>query len=145
MVKNYESKKLHSKRELWKKGGERYLEYKWTVLTVVIISSIIAMTNMTIVLISLPAIFNGIHSDPLNSFQYLLWILMGYGLIVATLLLSFGRLSDMYGRIKMFGLGFIIFTVGSVLLFLTPSTGDAGARDYNIQTDPNSWGSILHG
>ena len=55
-----------------KKGGERYLEYKWTVLTVVIISSIIAMTNMTIVLISLPAIFNDIHIDPLNSFQYLL-------------------------------------------------------------------------
>ena len=57
---------------------------------------------------------------------------MGYGLIVATLLLSFGRLSDMYGRIKMFRLGFIIFTVGSVLLFLTPSTGDAGAIEIII-------------
>jgi MFS family permease len=81
------------------------LEYKWTALTVVIIASIVAMTNITIVLISLPAIFNGINIDPLNSFQYLLWILMGYGLIVATLLLSFGRLSDMYGRIKMFRRG----------------------------------------
>ena len=87
------------------------------------------MINMSIVLISLPAIFNGIHIDPLNSFQYLLWILMGYGLVTATLLLSFGRLSDMYGRVKMFRLGFLIFTLGSVLLYLTPSTGDAGALE----------------
>lgn len=83
--------------------------------------------NMSIVLISLPAIFNGIHINPLTSFQYLLWILMGYGLVTATLLLSFGRLSDMYGRVKMFRLGFLIFTLGSILLYLTPSTGDAGA------------------
>src|SRR5664280_2129481 len=87
------------------------------------------MINMSIVLISLPAIFNGIHIDPLNSFQYLLWILMGYGLVTATLLLSFGRLSDIYGRVKLFRLGFLIFTLGSVLLYLTPSTGDAGALE----------------
>src|SRR5664280_1909585 len=85
------------------------------------------MINMSIVLISLPAIFNGIHINPLNSFQYLLWILMGYGLVTATLLLSFGRLSDMYGRVKLFRLGFLIFTLGSVLCYLTPSTGNAGA------------------
>lgn len=82
---------------------------------------------MSIVLIALPAIFNGIQINPLNSFQYLLWILMGYGLVTATLLLSFGRLSDMYGRVKMFRLGFLIFTLGSILLYFTPSTGDAGA------------------
>ena len=82
---------------------------------------------MSIVLIALPAIFNGIQIDPLNSFQYLLWILMGYGLVTATLLLSFGRLSDMYGRVRMFRFGFLIFTLGSILLYLTPSTGDAGA------------------
>ena len=52
---------------------------------------------------------------------------MGYGLVTATLLLSFGRLSDIYGRVKLFRLGFLIFTIGSVLLYLTPSTGDAGA------------------
>jgi len=90
------------------------------------------MINMSIVLISLPAIFNGIHINPLNSFQYLLWILMGYGLVTATLLLSFGRLSDMYGRVKLFRLGFLIFTLGSVLLYLTPSTGDAGALEIII-------------
>jgi MFS family permease len=129
-----------------KNGGVKDLEYKWTALTVVIIASIVAMINITIVLISLPAIFNGINIDPLNSFQYLLWILMGYGLIVATLLLSFGRLSDMYGRIKMFKRGFIIFTVGSVLLFLTPSYGRCLCnRNYNFQINPSSWGSFLHG
>ena len=52
---------------------------------------------------------------------------MGYNLVTATLLLSFGRLSDMYGRVKLYNIGFAIFTLGSILLFLTPSTGDAGA------------------
>lgn len=103
------------------------MQYKWMALLVVLISSLMGMINISIVLISLPAIFNGIHVDPLNSFQYLLWILMGYSLVTATLLLSFGRLSDMFGRIKMFRLGLIIFTIGSILLYLTPSTGDAGA------------------
>lgn len=108
-------------------AGGRGLNYKWVALSVVIISSLMGSINMSIVLISLPAIFNGIHINPLTSFQYLLWILMGYGLVTATLLLSFGRLSDMYGRVKMFRLGFLIFTMGSILLYLTPSTGDAGA------------------
>ena len=108
------------------------LEYKWTAMTAVFIATLIGSINMMIILIALPAIFNGIHINPLNSFQYLLWILMGYLLVVATLLLSFGRLSDMYGRIKMFRLGFLIFTVGSVLLYLTPSTGDTGALEIII-------------
>jgi MFS family permease len=108
------------------------LEYKWTAMTAVFIATLIGSINMMIILIALPAIFNGIHINPLNSFQYLLWILMGYLLVVATLLLTFGRLSDMYGRIKMFRLGFLIFTVGSVLLYLTPSTGDTGALEIII-------------
>ncbi|BDZ68906.1 MFS transporter [Methanobacterium ferruginis] len=105
------------------------MEYKWMALIAVFISSLMGMINMNVVLISLPAIFNGIQIDPLgpNSFQYLLWILMGYSLVTATLLLSFGRLSDIYGRIKMFRLGVIIFTLGSILLYLTPSTGNLGA------------------
>jgi MFS family permease len=105
------------------------VNYKWIALSNVVISSLMGMINMSIVLISLPAIFNGIHINPLTSFQYLLWILMGYGLVTATLLLSFGRLSDMYGRVRMFRLGFLIFTLGSVLLYFTPSTGDAGALE----------------
>lgn len=83
--------------------------------------------NGSITLISLPAIFNGINIDPFTSFQYLLWVLMGYPLVTATLLLTFGRLSDMYGRVKLYNIGFAIFTAGSILLFLTPDTGDAGA------------------
>ncbi len=105
------------------------MEYKWVAMIGVIIASLMGSINMSIVMIALPAIFNGIHINPLNSFQYLLWILMGYGLVTATLLLSFGRLSDMYGRVKMFQLGFLIFSIGSILLYLTPSTGDMGALE----------------
>ena len=109
--------------------NRRGLDYKWISLINVIIATSMGSINGSITLISLPAIFNGIHIDPLTSFQYLLWTLMGYGLVTATLLLSFGRLSDIYGRVKLFKLGFLIFTVGSVLLYLTPSTGDAGALE----------------
>ena len=91
-----------------------------------------ATVNGSIILISLPAIFNGINIDPLSSFQYLLWILMGYGIVTATLLLSFGRLSDIYGRVRLYNIGFAIFTAGSILLFLTPDTGDAGAIELII-------------
>jgi MFS family permease len=92
------------------------------------------MINGSIILISLPAIFKGIQIDPMapDSFQYLLWILMGYGLITATLLLSIGRLSDMYGRVKLFQLGFLFFTIGSILLYLTPGTGNTGALELII-------------
>ncbi len=108
------------------------MEYKWVAMIGVIIASLMGSINMSIVIIALPAIFNGIHINPLNSFQYLLWILMGYGLVTATLLLSFGRLSDMYGRVKMFQLGFLIFSIGSILLYLTPSNGDMGALEIII-------------
>ena len=119
------------------------MEYKWIALSNVVIASLMGMVNMSIVLISLPAIFNGIHIDPLNSFQYLLWILMGYGLGTATLLLSFGRLSDIYGRVKLFKLGFLVFTVASVLLYFTPSTGNAGAMEIIIFRILQAIGSAL--
>ncbi|MFZ2073819.1 MAG: MFS transporter [Methanoregula sp.] len=101
--------------------------YKWIALSNTTIAMFMAAVNGSIILISLPAIFNGINLDPLTSFQYLLWILMGYGIVTATLLLSFGRLSDIYGRVRLYNIGFAIFTAGSILLFLTPDTGDAGA------------------
>ena len=101
--------------------------YKWVALSNTTIAMFMAAVNGSIILISLPAIFNGINIDPLTSFQYLLWILMGYGIVTATLLLSFGRLSDMYGRVRLYNIGFAIFTAGSLLLFLTPDTGNAGA------------------
>ncbi|MBP2133265.1 MFS family permease [Methanomicrobium sp. W14] len=105
----------------------RGIHYKWIALSNTTIAIFMAAVNGSILLISLPAIFNGISINPLTSFQYLLWVLMGYGIVTATLLLSFGRLSDMYGRVRLYNLGFAIFTAGSVLLFLTPDTGDAGA------------------
>lgn len=111
---------------------EKGLDYKWVALSNTTIGTFMATVNGSIILISLPAIFNGIRIDPLTSFQYLLWILMGYGVVTATLLLSFGRFSDMYGRVKMFNLGFGIFTIGSVLLFLTPGMGDTAAIELII-------------
>ncbi len=107
--------------------AKKGVDYKWIVLSITTIEMFMVSVNGSIILISLPAIFNGINIDPLTSFQYLIWVLMGYSLVTATLLLSFGRLSDMFGRVKLYNIGFAIFTLGSVLLFLTPGKGDTGA------------------
>jgi len=103
------------------------VQYKWVALSNTTIGTLMAAIDGTIVLISLPAIFRGINIDPLTSFQYLLWILFGYSLVTSTLLVSFGRISDMYGRVRLFNLGFAIFTVGSLLCAATPNTGNVGA------------------
>jgi EmrB/QacA subfamily drug resistance transporter len=105
------------------------LEYKWVVLTNTTLGVLLAAIDTNIVLIALPAIFRGINVNPLSSFQYLLWILFGYSIVTATLLVTFGRISDMLGRVKLYNLGFAIYTVGSILLYLTPNTGDAGALE----------------
>lgn len=106
-------------------------EYKWVALSNTTLGVMMAMINSTIILISLPAIFKGIDIQPLTSFQYLLWILFGYNIVTATLLVTFGRLSDIFGRVKLYNLGFAVFTAGSLALYLTPGTGDAAA-DYII-------------
>jgi len=103
------------------------VQYKWVALSNTTIGMLMASIDMTIVLIAMPSIFRGINIDPFTSFQYLLWIMFGYSIVTATLLVTFGRLSDMFGRVKLYNLGFLIFTIGSILLFLTPNTGDAGA------------------
>jgi len=108
------------------------LQYKWIVLSNTTIAILMASLDGTIVLISLPAIFNGLQIDPLSSFQYLLWILFGYSLVTASLLVTFGRISDIHGRVKLYNLGFAVFTIGSVLGYLTPNTGDAGALELII-------------
>jgi len=90
---------------------------------------LIASIDGTILLIALPAIFRGIQLNPLTSFQYLLWILFGYTIVTATLLVSFGRLSDIYGRVRLYNMGFAIFAFGSILLFLTPNIGSLGALE----------------
>ena len=108
--------------------------YKWIALSNTTLGTLMASINNNIVLISLPAIFTGLGINPLaqNEATYLLWILMGYSVIVATLLVSFGRLSDIFGRVRLYNLGFAVFTVASILLFLTPGTGNAGALEVVI-------------
>lgn len=89
-----------------------------------------ASINGTIVMISLPAIFDGLKVSPLSGygFTFLLWILMGYMIVTASFLVSFGRLSDLHGRKRFYSLGFIIFAIASVALSLVPSgSGYAGA------------------
>ncbi len=86
--------------------------------------------NMTIVLISLPAIFRGLGISPTapGEFVILLWVMMGYSIVLASLLVTFGRISDLYGRTRLYTLGFIIFTTGSVLLSIIPdNSGNRGA------------------
>ena len=108
--------------------------YKWVALTNTTLGVLMASIDASIVLISLPAIFNGIHINPLapGESNYFLWMLLGYMVVTATLLVTFGRISDMFGRVKLYNLGFAIFTVGSILLWLTPGTGNTGALELII-------------
>ncbi|MEP6482434.1 MAG: MFS transporter, partial [Rhodoglobus sp.] len=103
--------------------------YKWVALSNTTLGMLIATINSSIVLISLPAIFSGIHLNPLEpaNVSYLLWIIMGYTLITAVLVVSFGRLADMFGRVKIYNLGFAIFTVAAIALALVPLDGSAAA------------------
>ncbi len=103
--------------------------YRWVVLTNTTMGVLIATIDASIVLIAMPAIFRGIHLDPLapgNSF-YLLWMMLGYLIVTSVLVVSFGRIGDMFGRVRMYNLGFLIFTVGSILLSIDWMTGRAGA------------------
>jgi MFS family permease len=104
--------------------------YKWVALSNTTLGMLVATINSSIVLISLPAIFRGIHLDPLQpgNVGYLLWMLMGYLVASAVLVVAFGRLGDLYGRVRMYNGGFLIFTLASVALALTPVGGTAGAR-----------------
>lgn len=103
--------------------------YKWIALSNTTLGVLMASIDASIVLISLPAIFDGIKINPLapGETNYFLWILLGYMVVTATLLVTFGRISDMFGRVKLYNLGFLIFAIGSILLWLTPGTGNAGA------------------
>jgi MFS family permease len=105
------------------------VEYKWTVLSNTTLGALLASLDGTIVLISLPVIFKGLGVDPFlpSSFPLLIWLLLGYGVVTATLLVTFGRLSDMWGRARMYNLGFAIFSTGSILLFVEPWAGTTGA------------------
>ncbi len=103
--------------------------YRWVALSNTTLGMLMATVNASIVLISLPAIFTGIGLDPLQpgNVSYLLWMLMGYMLVTAVLLVTFGRLGDQYGRVRIYNLGFVIFTVAAIALSLVPFTGGPGA------------------
>jgi len=103
--------------------------YKWIALTNTTIGLLMATIDSSIVLISLPAIFRGIGIDPLttSNTSYLLWMLMAYLVVTAVLVVSFGRIGDMFGRVKMYNLGFAVFTAGSLAASLTYFGGSAAA------------------
>ncbi len=103
--------------------------YKWIALTNTTLGVFMATINSSIILISLPAIFRGININPLSpgNVGYLLWLMMGYLLVTAVLVISLGRLGDIVGRVRIFNLGFAVFSVASVLLAVDPYHGGSGA------------------
>ncbi|HEX3561363.1 MAG TPA: MFS transporter [Solirubrobacterales bacterium] len=103
--------------------------YKWIALSNCTLGVLLATLDASITLIAMPDIFRGIHLDPLipsNSF-YLLWMILGYLVVTSVLIVSLGRLGDMYGRVRIFNLGFVIYTVASLVLAVDWMTGQAGA------------------
>lgn len=107
----------------------RGTHYKWVALSNTTLGLLAATVNASIVIISLPAIFRGIHLNPLTpgNVSYLLWMLMGYLLVSAVLVVTLGRLGDIYGRVRMYNMGFALFTLGAMALPFDPLTGPAGA------------------
>jgi MFS family permease len=103
--------------------------YKWVALANTTASMFMATLDGSIVIIAMPAIFRGIHLDPLapGNIVYLLWMIMGYRLVQAVLVVTVGRLGDMYGRVKIYNAGFVVFTIASILLSFDPFTGGHGA------------------
>jgi len=113
-----------------RRGEDRY---KWIALSNTTLAVLLATLDLSITLIAMPDIFRGIHLDPLkagNSF-YLLWMILGYMIVGSVLIVSLGRLGDMYGRVRIYNLGFVIYTAASLILAVDPLTGTVGA-DYLI-------------
>lgn len=103
--------------------------YKWVALSNTTIGVLLATIDSSIMLIAMPDIFRGIGLNPLrsgNSF-YLLWMILGFLVVSSVLVVSLGRLGDIYGRVKMYNLGFVIYTVASLILTVDPLSGTHGA------------------
>jgi MFS family permease len=103
--------------------------YKWIALTNTTLGVLMVTINASILLIALPNIFDGIDLDPLKpaNTSYLLWLIMGFLVVTAVLVVSFGRIGDMFGRVRMYNMGFAVFTVFSILLSVTWMHGAEGA------------------
>jgi MFS family permease len=108
------------------RSGDRY---KWVALSNTTLSMSMATIDASIVIIAMPAIFRGIHLNPLGpgNISYLLWMIMGYLLVQSVLVVTLGRLGDMFGRVRIYNLGFVVFTLASIALSLDPMTGGGGA------------------
>ena len=104
--------------------------YRWVALTNTTAAVFMSALDGSIVIISLPAIFRGIHLDPLApaNITYLLWMIMGYRLVQSVLVVTLGRIGDMYGRVRVYNMGFTVFTVASILLSFDPFHGAAAAQ-----------------
>jgi MFS family permease len=103
--------------------------YKWLVLANTTIGILLATIDSSIMLIALPVIFRGIGLDPLqpgNTF-YLLWMILGYLIVSSVLVVSFGRLGDIFGRVKMYVFGYALYTVASLVLTVDPLAAQSGA------------------
>jgi len=103
--------------------------YKWIALSNTTLGILMVTINKSILLISLPDLFRGLNMNPLipSNTSYFLWVFMGFMLVTAVLVVSLGRVGDIYGRVRMYNLGFAVFTLFSILLSVTWLTGPAGA------------------
>jgi MFS family permease len=103
--------------------------YKWIALSNTTLAVLLATLDGSITIIAMPDIFRGIKLDPLqsgNSF-YLLWMVLGYLIVSSVLIVSLGRLGDMFGRVRIYNMGFVVYTVASLLLTIDWMTGADGA------------------
>lgn len=101
--------------------------YKWVALFIVTTGMLMATIDSSIVLIAMPAIFRGVKINPLepaNTF-YLLWMLLGFMVVTSVLVVSLGRMGDIYGRVRVYNLGFAVFTFFSLVLSVTWMHGHA--------------------
>jgi EmrB/QacA subfamily drug resistance transporter len=110
-------------------GDGRSDRYKWIALSNTTLSMTMATIDASIVIVAMPAIFRGIGLNPLTpgNVTYLLWMILGYILVQSVLVVTLGRLGDMFGRVKIYNLGFVVFTLASIALSLDPLTGTHGA------------------
>jgi MFS family permease len=110
-------------------GSGRSVHYKWIALSNTTLGILMVTINQSILLISLPDLFRGINLNPLvpSNTSYFLWVFMGFLLVTAVLVVSFGRVGDIYGRVRMYNLGFAVFTLFSIMLSVTWLTGVPGA------------------
>jgi MFS family permease len=110
-------------------AGDKGGAYKWIALSNTTLAMVMATIDGSIVIIAMPAIFRGINLNPLTpgNVTYLLWMIMGYLLVQSVLVVSLGRLGDIFGRVRIYNLGFLVFTLASVGLSFDPFQGQHGA------------------